>query len=61
MDDLPNETKPNKNKTKRLVLTRPKMHPMEDVNLRGVPKPEEVYLVCFLFRHYELISTFNVG
>ena len=42
MDAISNKTKPNKDKAKKLVLTRPKIRPMEDVNLYGVPKPEEV-------------------
>ena len=56
MDDLLKETKTNKGKTKKLVLTRPKMHPMEDVNLRGIPKPEEVFYQLHIFlTYYELI------
>ena len=61
MDDLPKETKTIKAKTKKLVLTRPKMHPMEDVNLRGIPKPEEVYLLTIhiCLTYYELILYLN--
>ena len=45
MDDVSKEAKTDKSKNKKLVLTRPKIHPMDDVNLRGMPKPEEVLYI----------------
>ena len=42
MEDIQKAKQLDNSKNKKLVLTRPKIHPMDDVNLNGMPNREEV-------------------
>ena len=59
MNDKSKETQIDKSKNRKLVLTRPKIHPIDDVSLCGMQNPEEVWnLMLFGFSLASLVEIF---